>query len=137
MPSKRDERTAKVAVVENCQRMVRRIAELAAPGEASRKGQFNTVARLTGLPPRRLKDFWHGYLTTVPAHQEQSIRHAYSEALRLWKARALAQLEEMEAEDAENARVVADYFDRRRQMDVAAGAMHREVGEASASAANT
>lgn len=137
MPSKRDESAAKVAVVEKCSFMVRRIAELLVPGETSRKGQLNAVARATGLPPRRLKDYWHGYLATVPAHQEQTIRHAYGEALRLWKERALRQIELLEAEHEENTRVVADYFDRRRERDGGAGHRAGEVGKTPTPAASS
>lgn len=109
-PSKRATVSVAVATVrEECRFMVRRMALPIEPHETSVKAQLNKVARITGLPPRRLKDFWHGYLNTIPAHQDRTIRNAYRKWLEDSKAKALANLQQIESEHAELSRTSLDY----------------------------
>lgn len=66
-PSKRAAVSVAVATVrDECRFMVRRMAMPIEPHETSVKAQLNKVSRITGIPPRRVKDFWHGYLNTIP-----------------------------------------------------------------------
>lgn len=121
-PSKRAKVSVAVATVrDECQFMVRRLALPIEPHETSVKAQLNKVARITGIPPRRLKDFWHGYLNSIPAHQDRTIRNAYRKWLEDSKARALANLQQIEREHADLQRDVADYASTRFQR--ACGAM--------------
>lgn len=108
---------------------VRRMALPIEPHETSVKAQINKVSRLTGLPPRRVKDFWHGYLNSIPAHQDRTIRNAYRKWLEDSKAKALANLQQIESEHAELTRAAADYSSARWERACGPGAEPSPVGE--------
>lgn len=129
-PSKRGVVSVAAATVrDECKFMVRRMATPIEPHETSVKAQLNKVARITGLPPRRLKDFWHGYLKTIPAHQDRTIRNAYRTWLEDSKAKALANLQQIETEHAELTRTASDYSAARWQRSLAARNSNRPMGE--------
>lgn len=112
--SKRGAVSVAVATIrDELQFMVRRMGTPFESHEASVKAQLNKVSRLTGLPPRRVKDFRHGYLNTIPAHQDRTIRNAYRKWLEDWKAKALSDLQQIETEHAELTRIAADYSGER------------------------
>lgn len=136
-PSKRAAVSVAVATVrDECRFMVRRMALPIEPHETSVKAQLNKVARLTGLPPRRLKDFWHGYLNTIPAHQDRTIRNAYRKWLEGSKAKALANLQQIEAEHADHQRTAADYAASRWQRASRSGLGPGAVGARKVAAAD-
>lgn len=129
-PSKRADVNASVASVrDECRFMVRRMAMPIEPHETSVKAQLNKVARITGLPPRRVKDFWHNYLNAIPTHQYQTIRGAYEKWLETWEARALADLQQIEAERAHLQANAAQYSSERWNRAIAAGTRARLVGK--------
>lgn len=110
-PSKRAEVVTVTAatVREECRFMVRRMALPIEPHETSVKAQINKVARRVQLPPRRVKDLWHGYANSIPAHQDRTIRNAYRKWLEDFKSRALANLQQIESEHAQFTQAAADY----------------------------
>lgn len=116
--------------------MVRRMATPIEPHEASVKAQLNKVARLTGLPPRRLKDFRNGYLNKIPAHQDHTIRAAYRKWLEASKARALADLRGIEEENDRLQKSTASYVSSSWRRACEAGAEDRALGGAAAGTAN-
>lgn len=128
-PSKRARMSVAIAQVrDECRFMVRRMATPIEPHETSVKAQLNKVARITGLPPRRLKDFWHGYLNTIPAHQDRTIRDAYRKWLEASKAKALANLQQIEREHEHLARDAADYSRARWERACASRTQTRALG---------
>lgn len=137
-PSKRAAVSVAIAEVRDELRFrVRRMALPIEPHETSVKAQINKVARITGIPPRRVKDFWHGYLNTIPAHQDRTIRNAYQKWLEDYKAKALADLQQMDAEHAVLARDAAGYSSERWARVGRAGAGVGALGTAKASSADT
>lgn len=96
-------------VRDECTFMVRKIPTLVAPEITSRKKQFDIIARMTGIPPRRVKDYWRGEINDPPGSQDRTIRNAYRAALQKWKEQALAQLEQMDGDHEENLRAAAGY----------------------------
>ena len=137
-PSKRAAVSVAIAAVrDECRFMVRRMATPIEPHETSVKAQFNKVARITGLPPRRIKDFWHGYLNSIPAHQDRTIRNAYRKWLEDAKAKALANLQQYEMEHADLTRAAADYSSQSWERAVASRAGAGAVGAAQSAAADS
>jgi hypothetical protein len=113
-PSKRAAvQVAATAVRDEVRFMVRRIVQPIEAHELSVKAQHNKAARITGIPPRRIKDLWHGYVKSIPATQDRTIRAAYQRWLETAKARALADLQQIEREHANLERDVADYLSSR------------------------
>ena len=135
-PSKRASMSVAAAQVrDECRFWVRRMAQPIEAHETSVKAQHNKVARLTGIPPRRIKDYWHGYLAKIPAHEERTIRAAYQNWLVTAKARAVADLRQIEAENERLSNVVANYASARWNLACEAGAKDRaECGEEAAGA---
>lgn len=136
MPSKWDETSAKLAEVAECKDKIRRIAKWIAPNAANRKDQYRELQKFTGLPTRRLKDFWHGYLNMIPSHQMQRIRAAHVEASQLRRERALRELELAEKEHAEFTRDVADYCAEGFRRNIAARPLGRRLGAEETSTAD-
>lgn len=137
-PSKRAVVAVALGTVrDECKFMVRRMAMPIEPHETSVKAQLNKVARITGLPPRRVKDFWHGYLNKIPAHQDRTIRNAYVKWLESWKAKAVQELQQIEGEYAELNRIAVGYSAQRWNHVSEAGAGAREVGAEQVESADT
>lgn len=113
-PSKRARMAvAAIEVRDQCKFMIRRIVQPIGAHELSVKAQHNKAARITGIPPRRIKDYWHGYLNRIPAHEDHTIRAAYRKWLETAKARALADLQQIEAENERLEGTVAAYASAR------------------------
>jgi hypothetical protein len=142
--SRSDDKSSKRAAVQvaastirtELQFMVRRLALPIAAHETSVKAQLNKVARITGIPPRRLKDFRNGYLNKIPAHEDHTIRAAYQKWLAGAKERARAELQQIEAENERLSSVVAGYVSASWTRACAAGAEDRAVSGKKASTAN-
>lgn len=130
-PSKRAAVSVAIAAVrDELKFKVRRLAMPIQPHEITVKAQLNKVARLTGLPPRRVKDIWHGYLNTIPAHQDRTIRAAYEKWRTEQKQHALQTLQEIEAENETNLRAAADYSSSRWERVSGARPEARDMGTA-------
>lgn len=108
-------------VREECTFMIRKIPVLIAPEVTSRKKQYAIIAKMTGIKPRRVKDYWRGEVNDPPGSQDRTIRNAYRAALLRWKESALSRLEEIEAENEENIRAVVSYSSERWQRVSGAG----------------
>lgn len=122
-------------VRDDCKFMIRRIPALVAPEITSRKKQYAIISSLTGIKPRRIKDYWRGEINDPPGSQDRTIRNAYRAALLRWKKSALAQLEEIEAEHGDLERDVSNYSASRWERAVGAGADPGAMGKTETSTA--
>lgn len=136
-PSKRASMAvAAAAVRDECKFMIRRIVQPIEAHELSVKAQHNKAARITGIPPRRIKDYWHGYLNRIPAHEDHTIRAAYQKWLATAKERARAELQQIEAENERLSTVAGDYVFSRWGRACKARTEDRALGGEEAAAAN-
>ncbi len=115
-------------VREECARLVQRMGQSTAAHENSRKAQFNKVAKLTGLGVRRIEKLWRGYVVKPLAQEREIIRAAYAKWLGDARAQALAELQRLEQEHEEMARMAADYCAARWERAVAKRTGSGEVG---------
>jgi len=74
------------AVREEMQRRVRDVAALAAAD--SRKAALDFAARVLKMPASKIKRFFYGEVTNVPAHEADQIRAYCDAATKLIQARA-------------------------------------------------
>jgi hypothetical protein len=126
-----------ITVRDECQFRVRRIPSLVAPEVTSRKKQYEIVSRLTGIAPRRVKDYWRGEIKDPPGSQDRTIQKAYRAALLRWRESALAQLKEIEAEHEDNLGAAARYSAQRWERTRPSGCGVGDVGEAADEATNS
>lgn len=98
---------------DRCAFRLQRMATPETADDGRRKAQFNKLARLTGLGVRRVEKLFRGYVLKPLAHEYETIERAYRDWLESAKAKAIADLREIEIENERLAGVAAAYCSER------------------------
>lgn len=122
---------------QQCAFRLQRMATPQTAHDGGRKAQFNKLAKLTGLGVRRVEKLFRGYVLKPLAHEYETIERAYCDWLTSAKAKAIADLRDIETEGAELERRVADYASSRWERACADRTENRALGDIEADSASS